>query len=418
MARTDAIVLGAGIVGVCAALHLRARGLSVALVDRQAPGEGTSFGNAGIIDGSALLPTSLPRDPRILLRHALKLSPQSNYSLPALPSLAGWIWAYFRASAPDQQAAIGRDLRPLLALARAEHHELAAAAGATDLLKGTGWLKVYHTQADLDGTAGERALADETGVAYTVLDAKGTQALEPALKPGLAGAVLWHDCDNVNDPGRLVKAYAGLFEQRGGLMLRGDARSLRRTGSRWRVETAEGPVDADICVVALGPWSLDVLKPLKLPAPLPMGIKRGYHIYFEPQDEVKLSRAVADRAGGFSLQWSPAGIRATSGIEFARRDEPPMDRLARSVIANARKLVPVDKVRQAEPWMGFRPAFADSKPVIGAAPGLPGLYLDFGHSHWGLTLGPVSGRLLADMVTGTPPVVDPAAFAPTRFAAA
>lgn len=416
MARTDAIVLGAGIVGVSAALHLRARGLSVALVDRQAPGEATSFGNAGVIEGSALLPVSLPRDPLTLLRHALKLSPQSNYRVSALPGYASWLMAYFRASAPAAQAAIGRELRPLMALARAEHHALAKPARAMGLLSATGYLKLYHREADLAATATERALADELGVAYTVLDAAGARALEPALKGGLAAAVHWHDCDNVSDPGGLVKAYAALFEQQGGLSLRGDARSLRRSGARWRVETAEGPVDADVAVVALGPWSLDLLKPLALPAPLPMAVKRGYHVHFAAQPGVVLNRGVTDRAGGFALQWTKGGIRATTGVEFARRDDPPTDIQVRRVIANVRQLLPVGAVREAQPWLGFRPAFADSKPVIGPAPGQPGLFLDFGHSHWGLTLGPVSGRLLADLVTGATPFIDPAPFAPTRFA--
>ncbi|GGF69547.1 FAD-dependent oxidoreductase [Azorhizobium oxalatiphilum] len=417
MARTDAIVLGAGIVGVSAALHLKARGLSVALVDRQAPGEGTSFGNAGSIEVSALLPVSLPRDPLTLLRHALKLAPQSNYRLAALPSYFRWLLAYFAASTPERQQAIGRDLRPLMAAARAEHHALAKSAGAMGLLSATGWLKVYRNEADLAATATERAMADELGVAYTLLNEAGVRKLEPALKPGLAGGVHWTDSDNVSDPGGLVKAYAALFEQQGGLMLKGDARSLRQSGGRWRVETAEGPVDAEVAVVALGPWSLDLLKPLNIPAPLPMAVKRGYHVHFEPKPGLTLSRGIVDRTGGFALQWTRGGIRATTGIEFARREDPRTDIQVRRVIANVRKLVPLEEVKQAEPWLGFRPAFADSKPVIGPAPGLPGLFLDFGHSHWGLTLGPASGRLIADMVTGATPFVDPAPYAPTRFAA-
>ncbi len=415
MARTEAIVLGAGIVGVCAALHLQARGLAVALIDRQAAGEGTSFGNAGVIEGSALLPVSFPHDPGTLIRHALKLSAQSNYRLAALPALAPWLLAYYRASAPLMQAAIARDLRPLMAIARAEHHALAEPAGAMDLLTPTGWVKVYHAQADLDATALERALADELGVAYTVLDPAGLRGLEPALHPGLVGAVHWHDCDNVSDPAGLVKAYARLFTRRGGLMLTGDARSLRRSGEAWRVETAEGPVDAKIAVVALGPWSLDVLAPLRLPTPVPFAVKRGYHVHFAPQPGQEISRAIVDRAGGFSLQWTKAGIRATTGIEFARREDPATDLQVRRVIANVRKLLPVGPVAATHPWMGFRPAFPDSKPMVGPAPGFPGLFLDFGHSHWGLTLGPVTGRLLADLVTGTAPVTDPAPFAPTRF---
>ena len=418
MARTDAIVLGAGIVGVSAALHLRERGLSVTLIDRAQPGEGTSFGNAGVIEGSGLLPTSLPYDPVVLLKHALKLSPQSNYRLGALPGLASWLIAYFKASAPAAQANIARDLRPLMAQARGEHRRLAEEAGVQGLLSPTGYLKVYRTAADFAATSTERQLADDLNIPFRVLDEAGARALEPLLTGPFAAAIHWPDCDNVSDPGGLVKAYARLLERRGGLLVRGDARSLRRSGSLWRVETAEGPVDGQIAVVALGPWSLDALKGLGLPQPLPLAVKRGYHIHFEPKPGQLLNRGIVDRAGGFALQGTKGGIRATTGIEFARRDDPATHRQVRQVIAGVRRLVDVGPQVHAEPWLGFRPAFPDSKPVIGRAPGHADLFLDFGHSHWGLTLGPVSGRLLADLVMGVTPFTDPTPFSPARFATA
>ncbi|OYX13058.1 MAG: hypothetical protein B7Z15_08535, partial [Rhizobiales bacterium 32-66-8] len=132
MARTDVVVLGAGMVGVSTALALRRTGLSVALIDRRAPGEETSFGNAGVIEGSAVFPVSFPRDIAVLLRHALKQAPQSNYRLAALPGLLPWLLAYFRASGTAGLTASARDLRPLLAQARAAHHGVAQAAGAMD----------------------------------------------------------------------------------------------------------------------------------------------------------------------------------------------------------------------------------------------------------------------------------------------
>lgn len=413
MARCDVVVLGAGIVGVSVALHLQAQGLSVVLMDRAAPGEGTSFGNAGVIEGSALLPVGFPHDPLTLLRHALKQAPESNYRLSDLPGLAPWLWSYFRQSAPQALIATARDLRPLLARARAEHHALAAPAGAMDLLAPTGWLKLYRTEAGFAATAAERALADELDVAYSVLDPAGAVALEPFLKPNFARAIHWHDCDNCTDPGGLVKAYAALFQARGGLFLTGDALSLRRTGASWRAETAEGPVDAEEAVVSLGPWSPDLLDTLGVRVPL--AAKRGYHVHLAPEGGLRLGRALVDVAGGYALQSTRYGIRLTTGIEFAARDAPPTPVQVARDIPLARQLLPLGAVREAEPWLGRRPALPDSKPIIGPAPGLAGLHLAVGHGHWGLTLGPVTGLLLAQMMTGTTPFTDPKPFSARRF---
>lgn len=413
MARCDVLVLGAGIVGVSVALHLQARGRAVTLMDRGAPGEGTSFGNAGVIEGSALLPVGFPQDVSTLARHALKLSAESNYHMLALPGLAGWLLRYWRNSTPAGLEATARDLRPLMNRARAEHHALAEPAGAMGLLTPSGWMKLYRTRSGYDATARERALADELGVAYSALDTEGALALEPYLRPTFRQAIHWHDCDNCSDPGGLVKAYAALFESRGGLRVEGDARSLRRNGALWRVETAEGPVDGAEVVVTLGPWSLDVMKPLGIDVPLVS--KRGYHVHLAPEGGMSLGRALVDVAGGYALQNTRYGIRLTTGVELAGRDDPPTPVQIARDIPMARQLLPLGAVREAEPWLGRRPAFPDSKPVLGPVPGQPGLNVAFGHGHWGLTLGPVTGHLLAQMMTGETPFTDPAPYSVKRF---
>ncbi|MEP9378216.1 FAD-binding oxidoreductase [Aquabacter sp. CN5-332] len=413
MAQADVLVLGAGMVGVSTALHLRRRGLSVVLMDRRGPGEETSFGNAGVIEGSALFPVSFPRDVGVLVRHALKLAPQSNYRLGALPGLVPWLLAYFQASGDAGLAASARDLRPLMARARAEHRIFADAAGADGLLNPTGWVKIYRSEADYASAEPERLLARELNVACEELDPQGVLKLEPHLRPDFVRGSFWPECDNCSDPGGLVKAYADLFVREGGILLKGDARSLKRTGGRWRVDSDAGPVSGERAVLCLGPWSMDLFGRFGLK--LPFAVKRGYHVHLAPEPGVTLSRAVVDRAGGFCLQWTKYGVRATTGIEFAGRDDPPDRRQADLVVPLARRLLPLGAVRESEPWLGRRPAFPDSKPVVGAAPRQPGLFLNFGHSHWGFTLGPVTGLLLAQMMTGEAPFTDPAPYAAGRF---
>ena len=144
MARTDAMVLGAGIVGTSVALHLARRGLSVALVDRAGVGEQTSYGNAGVIEGNTIFPPAFPSDIGRLLRVALKRATEANYHLTFLPRIMPWLLAFRAASQPDRLAETAHLIRPLFSRAVAEHEVLMAEAGAMHYLRKTGWLKVYR----------------------------------------------------------------------------------------------------------------------------------------------------------------------------------------------------------------------------------------------------------------------------------
>ena len=146
MARTDAIVLGAGIVGTSIALHLVKRGLSVALVDRAGVGEQTSYGNSGVIEGSTILPPAFPQSLGGLLRAAFKRGSDANYHLKFLPQVAPWLLAFRAASRPDRLAETARLNRPLFAVAIAEHEALMLESGATRYLRKTGWLKLYRSE--------------------------------------------------------------------------------------------------------------------------------------------------------------------------------------------------------------------------------------------------------------------------------
>jgi D-amino-acid dehydrogenase len=413
MARTDAIVLGAGIVGTSVALHLAKRGLAVALVDRRAPGEETSYGNAGVIEGNTLFPHPFPRDFGALLRVALKRAPEANYHLPFLPRIAPWLLAYRANTGLQESIVYARLMRPLFARAVAEHEALMLEAGATQYLRKDGWLKLYRSQAALAATAHERELADAFELSYDVLDCEGALALEPALAPVFAHAVLWPKAASVSNPLAITRAYAARFAAVGGVFLSGDARSLHRSGGGWRVETAEGPIDARDAVVALGPWASDLLEPLGIR--LPLAVKRGYHRHFRPRGNASLKRPVVDVEVGYCVAPMEQGLRLTTGAEFAARDAAPTPVQFDRLMPAARALFPLGEPVETAPWMGSRPCLVDSRPVIGRAPGQPGLWLAHGHAHWGLTLGPVTGRLVAEMLTGATPLCDPAPYAAERF---
>jgi D-amino-acid dehydrogenase len=413
MARTDAIVLGAGIVGVSAALHLARRGLSVSLVDRRGPGEETSFGNAGIIEGNTYFPYPFPLKVSALLKIAFKRAPEANYHLSHLPKLAPWLLAYLRHSHGKALFDFAARMRPLFAAAVAEHEALMRESGAEGYLRRNGWLKVYRTARGFAETEPDLDLIEEAGLALQRLDRDGALALEPGLSPVFARAVFWPQAASVSDPLAVTQAYAARFAALGGVVLRGDALSLHRSGGHWRVDTAEGPVDAEAAVVALGPWAQDLLDPLGLR--LPLEVKRGYHRHFQPSGGRNLTRPVLDAENGYLVAPMRAGLRLTTGAEFAARDAAPTPVQFDRLMPQAKALFPLGAPVEAEPWMGRRPCFPDSMPVIGRAPGQPNLWLDYGHAHWGLTLGPVSGRLLAEMMTGAVPFADPAPLRAERF---
>src|ERR1035437_2829930 len=395
MARTDAIVLGAGIVGTSIALHLAKRGLSVALIDRAGVGEQTSYGNAGVIEGNTVFPPAFPSDPGALARIALKRASEANYHLSFLPQIAPWLLAFRAASRPQRLVENARLIRPLFARAVAEHEALMAEAGGSHFLRKTGWLKVYRSERSFAVLKPEFELAAQFGLPLQALDTAGAQALEPSLNPVFAHAVYWPEAASVSNP------------------LRGDARSLHRVGNRWRVETNEGGIDAPEVVGALGPWAGDLLSSLGLK--LPLMVKRGYHRHFHAQGNAVLARPVLDTGAGYLITPMDQGIRMTTGVEFAARDAAPSPVQFERIMPKVRELFPLGERVDDQTWLGSRPCLPDSRPVIGRAPGLAGLWLAIGHAHWGLTVGPATGRMIAEMMMGEAPFCDPAPYRAERF---
>ena len=291
----DVIVLGAGMVGVSSALALQARGRSVLLVDRREPGRETSYGNAGIIQAEAVEPYAMPRDLATLFQIALNRDNSVRYSLRALPGVAGSLARYFWHSAPSRHQAISAAYSKLVERATTDHAPLVTAAGADNRIKREGFRQGYRSEAALDAAWAEAERLDrDYGVRARRLSGAELATAEPVLERPLAGAVHWMDSWTCSDPGGLVTAYAELFERRGGTITTGDALSLRSEGKGWRIETRDGPVSARNVVVALGPWSPDLLG--RFGYRIHMVKKRGYHAHYaceptpEPADDGRRQR--------------------------------------------------------------------------------------------------------------------------------
>jgi len=412
--RADVLVLGAGMVGVGAALHLQQRGRDVILVDRhELAGEETSFGNGGIIECASVFPYMFPRDFGQILQYAMNSTPQVRYQFSDLPTFLPWLARYFLASSPDRALHSAMAELPLIRRSLIEHEALIAEAEVPELLRRTGWIKLFRSDATLEKATRDFERAKHYDVAGEALDGKAIVAREPNLTGDFAGAIHFPAPGFVPDPGGLAKAYAALFKRKGGRFLVGDARTLEQDAGGWRVGGSGGTAIARDVVVALGPWSDLVFRPLGYS--IPLNVKRGYHLHLAPRGNAVLNHPVLDSDLGYLLAPMNRGIRLTTGVEFARRDAPPTPIQLQRALPRAHALFPLGDAVDAKPWMGARPCLPDMLPVIGKAPRHAGLWFDFGHQHHGLTLGPVTGRLLAEMMTGETPFADPKPFAVERF---
>lgn len=411
--KTDVVVLGAGIVGVSIALHLQARGRDVVLLDRREPGMETSFGNAGLIERASVIPYAFPRDFRLLLAYALNRRTEVRYQAGFLPQIASWLARYWWHSSPQRLAKAAAHMLPMIERSVVEHDELAPAAGIDGLFRRSGWIEGLRSEAWLARAVADAEKLEPYGLRYRVLDARSLAAEEPQIKPVMSGAIHWQDPVTVSDPGAVVRGYAELFVKRGGRLSQGDALTLRERGKSWTVQTDAGALLAGEAVVALGPWSGDLLRPLGYR--VPMAVKRGYHLHFRTQDGSGLTQPVADVENGFVLSPMTNGIRLTTGVELAARDAPASPVQLEKARVQAMQILPLGEAVEDRPWMGARPCLPDMLPIIGEAPRHRGLWLAFGHAHHGFTLGPVTGRLVADLMTGEDPGFDATPYRLQRF---
>ncbi|MCJ8520794.1 D-amino-acid dehydrogenase [Pseudorhizobium tarimense] len=412
----DAIVLGAGIIGVSTALQLARRGKSVVLVDRRGAGEETSYGNAGLIQREGVVPYGFPQQFGMIFRYALNNRIDAHYHWRAIPSVTSFLAKYWWHSNLSRHQLIARAYAPLIEHSISTHNELIEEAGAQDLIVKQGWTEVFRTSSKRDGELKEAArLREEYGVTFKELTPADIAEQEPALSRDFVGGLKWQDPWSVRDPKALTLAYLRLFEKLGGRFLKGDAKSLSQTANGWRMVAGDGLVEAKDVVVALGPWSDTVTKPLGYH--FLVGVKRGYHMHYAADGDAKLNGWTMDAERGYFLAPMNQGIRLTTGAEFALRDAPKTPVQLDRAEAVARTIFPLGKRLDDEPWMGARPCTPDMMPVIGKAPRHDGLWFAFGHAHHGLTLGSVTGRVIAEAIVGETPLIDISAYRPERFRA-
>ena len=414
------VVIGGGIVGICCAIELLLDGHAVTLLEPDTPGGAhqASFGNGAWFSPASVVPMSLPgswrKVPGYLLNPLGPLSIRWRY----LPRLLPWLVRYLAAGANLARVeATARAIRALIGDAPGRHCRLAEEAGLGHLVARQGLLYVFPSRADFEAEGLAWRLRRDNGVRWIELDADELRQQEPALDRRYTFGVLVEEGAHCLDPGAYVAGLAAYAEALGLLRRVGTATGFRiQLGRLQAVLTKTGEVPAGKAVIAAGAYS----RTLAAAAGdrVPLETERGYHVAIAAP-EAAPRHPVMPSDGKMANTVTAGALRIAGQVELAGLDAPPDWRRAGILRDFARRTYPglPDDLpeERVSVWMGHRPSIADGLPVIGPASGCADIVHAFGHGHVGLAAGPLTGRLVADLVAGTPPVVDPRPYRAGRF---
>lgn len=408
-----AVVVGAGIVGICTGIELQERGWAVTIVDRLDPGMGCSFGNAGIVAAAAVVPVGMPgfgwQLPRMLLDPGGPLVLRWASWRRTLP----WL-LHFRRAATQQRVRVTADaMKALYGNALELHRALALRAGVPELVQARPGLYVHRDANGIDlinGLAWQ--LRRERGAEIEVLEGAALRDAEPELSAQYTRAVRMGPMGYSANPFRLTQAYANLFARHGGILLRADVRQLQPLGASVVLQSEGAPIEADAVVIAAGAWSRALTEPLGLA--LPLIAERGYHMTFA-EPGIALRHVVSELELHFAVTPMEMGLRVAGTEELGLADDPPSWRRAENLRKHALRMFPHARLDKGTRWMGPRPGMPDSLPAIGALPNHPHIFVAAGHGHLGLTGAPHTGRIVAALASGEPPGIPLQWFAPDRF---
>ncbi|MFM9942022.1 MAG: NAD(P)/FAD-dependent oxidoreductase [Hyphomicrobiaceae bacterium] len=411
-----AIVIGAGIVGVCTGLELLKRGWAVTIVDRLEPGEGCSFGNAGILAAQAVVPVGMPgimKDaPKMLLDREGPLVVRFR----SLPKTIPWLLHMRRAATAERVSKTADAMKALNGTTVELHEAIAREAGVPDLLKPYRYLYVHRdaSKVDVDNALAWR-LRRERGGEIEVLTGQALRDAEPELATDYQVGVRLGPMAFTLNPFRLTQSYAKLFAKRGGEILKAEVRALKPRGAIVDVETSAGIRQAQTVTITAGAWSRELVRPLGLD--IPLIAERGYHMTF-PKAGIGLNHVISEAQHQFAVTPMEMGLRVAGTEELGHADEPPAWRRAEVLKRHAARMFPRANLEDGTRWMGPRPGTPDSLPFIGPLPNHPNIFIAAGHGHLGLTGGPNTGRIVAALASGERLNIPLEPYSPTRFGSA
>ena len=406
-------IIGAGIVGVATASYLQRDGHKVTIVDMRPPGEYCSSGNAGILSPGSCVPLATPgilwKVPGYLSDPLGPLTLDLGYLPKAMP----WLVRFMVSSRLSRVETIADGLRALLSQTFECYEPLVNHAAVDDLVRRTGYVVTYESRAAYEGDALSWKLRRDRGVIIEELDDAGIKKLVPELKLTYDVGLSLPEQGYVANPERLTKALAAQFLRDGGLILQREVKDVERSGNRVTgLITDSGHVPVEHLVVCAGSHSNEFTS--KLGDSLPLEAERGYHVtYSDPN--TTLSMPVFCPEHKYFVTPMEMGLRIAGQSEFAGIHAQPNYARADVLMKQMQRMLPDISPVDATKWMGRRPSMPDSLPVIGPATKMANVHYGFGHGHIGLCGGAPTGRLLADLITGRKPFIDPAPYHAGRF---
>ncbi len=405
-------VIGAGIVGLSTAIWLQRFGNSVTLIDKEGPAAGASFGNGGVLANIAVVPVVTPgiwrTAPRMLLDPDAPLFLKWRY----LPKLLPFLRSYLKQSDAQKVGKTAKALAQLLHDAPDQHRALAEGTKAAQFIGPGNYIYVYSDKQAFEKDAFGWDLRRKHGFQLAELNGEEIAQFDPALGDRFGFGVLSKHSGMIRDPGAYIEALYAHFLENGGTFEQAEITSLAGHSDLATAACATvSAIDADAFVVAMGAWSNKLAKALGVSVPLES--ERGYSIDFHnPNITLKAPTMIA--ASKFVVTPMNGRLRAAGIVEFGGLKAPPstapFDLLRRKVAEHFPHLT----YSHATEWMGHRPAPSDSIPVIGASPRFRNVYFGYGHHHVGLTGGPKTGRLLAQLLSGRTPNEDMSPYSPDR----
>jgi len=403
-------IIGAGIVGLSTALWLQRFGHTVTIIDRGPPGMGTSFGNAGVFADYACLPFSkmqtLYQLPNMLLDKESPLSIQGSY----LPKLLPYGIEFAKACRPAQYKKGCQTLSEFLKAAPSADNILFKTTSAEKLIKKKGSLALFDSKNSLEQAShGQLQERINNQVSVEFLSAAEVHELEPNLASFHAGGVLYPNTYHTTNPSKLCQLYAEHFQQSGGTLIRSDVKKII-PGKEIRIITSDTTHTFSNLVLAAGTSSTDLLKALGISIPLVS--ERGYHL--EINNQHVLTRPVSWANKSVFLTPMERCIRVAGIAEFAYSNAPQNDKKLNNLLEFAQHMLG-HTLETQKTWVGSRPSTPDSLPIIGPLPSHPNITLAFGHGHLGLTLGSLTGKLVAELLSNQPSNLDLTTLSPSRF---
>ena len=412
-AQPDVIVIGAGVVGLSAAIAAQTRGLSVTVLDREGPAAGASAGNAGAFAFTDILPLASPgilkKAPRWLLDPLGPLSVPPAYAAQIAP----WMFRFWRACSPKRVAHSTAAQTAMMDLSKAELEPFLAATGTLPMLRKEGNLQVYESEAELKASLPGWDARAKHGIEFRHMGATEMAAIQPGLAPRFTHGTFTPGWYSIADPKLYTLALAEHFRSRGGLIERAEVTALASIDGGVEIRTTSGITRrAAQVVLAAGAFSHRIAK--SLGESIPLETERGYNTTL-PADAFDLRTQVTFGGHGFVVSRLSTGVRVGGAVELGGLTLPPNYRRSEAMLQKARTFLPGLKPEGGVQWMGFRPSLPDSLPAIGRARATSRVVYAFGHGHLGLTQSAGTARLVADLLTSQTPAIDITPFSPQRF---